>query len=83
MRPELEEDMLEFYRRMTPQEKATRVFALIDETRRQAADRIRNQHPELTDREVLVRVAGLAYGRELVLRATGMDPGPEYDRMER
>lgn len=77
-RPEIEERMLELYRRMTPQEKARRMFALTRTARAMAAARIRRDHPELSPREVEVRVAALVYGRDLVRRATGMDPGPDY-----
>lgn len=71
--------MLELYRRMTPWEKAKKVFDLARATRQLAAARIRSEHPELSEREVEVRVAALVYGRNLVMRATGIDPGPEYD----
>lgn len=71
--------MLELYRRMVPQEKARRVFDLVRTVRMLSAARIRRAHPELSDREVDVRVAALAYGRDLVLRATGIDPGPDYE----
>jgi len=71
--------MLELYRGMTPQEKARRVFDLNAAARALAAARIRKDHPELSEREIDVRVAALVYGRALVHRAVGIDPGPEYD----
>lgn len=71
--------MLQLYRQMTPQQKAARVFDLSRTARLLSAARIRRDHPELSDREVEVRVAALAYGRDLVHRATGIDPGPEYE----
>lgn len=81
-RPVIEERLLQLYRAMTPEQRAARVFVLTRTTRtaRQlSAARIRRDHPELSDREVEARVAALAYGRDLVRRATGIDPGPEYE----
>jgi hypothetical protein len=78
-RPEVEERMLLLYRQMTPQQKAVHVFDLNEATRELSAARIRREHPELSEREVDVRVAALVYGRDLVRRATGIDPGPEYE----
>ena len=78
-RPEIEQRMLELYRRATPQEKAQRLGDLTRATREMSAARIRRDHPALSAREVQVRVAALAYGRELVRRATGIDPGPDYE----
>lgn len=78
-RPEIEERMLELYRRMTPQEKARRVFDLSRTARLLSAARIRRDTPGLSEREIEVRVAALVYGRALVHRATGIDPGSEYE----
>jgi hypothetical protein len=77
-RPEIEERMLELYRKMTPQDKARRVFDLTRTARLLSAARIRRESSGLSDREVDVRVAALVYGRDLVHRATGMDPGSDY-----
>lgn len=71
--------MLELYRGMTPAQKANKVFDLMRATRQLAAARIRSENPGLSEREIDVRVAALLYGRDLVMRATGIDPGPEYD----
>lgn len=71
--------MLQLYREMTPEQKARRVFDLGRAARALSAARVRRDHPELSDREVEVRVAALVYGRDLVRRATGIDPGPEYE----
>lgn len=71
--------MLQLYRQMTPQQKAARIFDLNRAARELSAARIRKDHPELSEREVEVRVAALVYGRELVRRAVGIDPGPEYE----
>jgi hypothetical protein len=78
-RPDIEERMLELYRAMTPQEKAVRIFDLNGAARALSAARIQKDHPELSEREVEVRVAALVYGRDLVRRAVGIDPGPEYE----
>jgi len=63
---------------MTPQQKAARIFDLNRAARALSAARIRKEHPDLSDREVQVRVAALVYGRELVRRTVGVDPGPDY-----
>ncbi len=78
-RPDIEERMLQLYRQMTPQQKAARIFDLNRAARELSAARIRKEHPDLSDREVQVRVAALVYGRELVRRAVGVDPGPDYE----
>jgi hypothetical protein len=75
-RPEIERIVLDAYRRMSPAEKLVRVFDLTSATRELSAARIRAEHPGLSAREIDVRVAALVYGRDLVLKATGIDPGP-------
>lgn len=69
--------MLELYARMSPAQKANKVFDLMRATRELSALRIRSEHPELSEREIQVRVAALIYGRDLVKRATGIDPGAD------
>lgn len=71
--------MLELYSRMSVSEKAKKVFDLMRATRELSALRIRREHPDLSEREVQVRIAALVYGRDLVKRATGIDPGSDYD----
>lgn len=71
--------MLALYRAMSPQEKARRLFDLNRAARSLAGARIRRDHPELSEREIEARVAALVYGRDLVRRAVGIDPGPEYE----
>lgn len=70
--------MIEAFARMAPAEKLRRVFDLTQATRELSAARIRSDHPELPEREIQARVAALVYGRDLVLRATGIDAGAEY-----
>lgn len=77
--PSIEAKMLELYSTLSPAQKANKVFDLMRATRELSALRIRSEHPELSQREVEVRVAALIYGRDLVRRATGIDAGPEYD----
>jgi alpha-D-ribose 1-methylphosphonate 5-triphosphate synthase subunit PhnH len=75
--PEAARFLVEGYRRMSPEQK----FAIVDDltraTRQLAAARIRQQYPEATDREVLLRVASLTLGRDLMIRAFGWDPERE------
>jgi hypothetical protein len=75
----IEARMLQLYNAMTPTQKANKVFDLMRASRQLAAIRIRSEHPELSPREIEVCVAALIYGRDLVRRATGIDPGPDYD----
>lgn len=67
-RPEIEAMLLERIRQMTPEEKLARVDDLTTAARTLAAAKIREEHPELDDREVTLRVAERLYGRELVAK---------------
>jgi len=77
--PEIDARIVAAFARMSVSAKLRRVFDLTQATRELSAARIRREHTELTPREVEIRVAALIYGRDLVRRATGVDPGAEYD----
>lgn len=66
--------MLEGYRRMTPAQKLARCGDLSTAVRQLAAARIRAEHPEADEREVLLRVASLLYPADLMERAAGWKP---------
>lgn len=73
--PEVEEILLEGYRRMSPREKLERVMDLNRAAREMAAARIRAQYgPDLSDRELRLRLAALWLDRETMVRAFGWDP---------
>ena len=76
--PEVEAIQLEAYRRMAPAEKARIVEDLNRAVRELAAARIRSRYgPQLTDRELRLRLAALWLDRETMVRAFGWDPEKE------
>ena len=73
--PEIEEILLERYRRMTPLEKLMRVFELNYMAQSMAAIRIQAQYgPDLSEREMRLRLAALWLDRETMIEAFGWDP---------
>lgn len=73
---DIEARQIEAWRRMSPDEKAALVTALVRSTRDMAVAGIRSRHPEATDREVFLRLAILNLGRDLAARAY-----PEIDAL--
>ncbi len=73
--PEIEELILEGYRRMTPREKWRRVVELNRAVEEMAAARIRSQYgPDLSERELRLRLAALRLDRETMVEVFGWDP---------
>lgn len=73
--PEIEERLLEGYRRMTPWEKLRQVFELNRMAQQMAAMRIQAQYgPNLSERELRLRLAALWLDRETMIEAFGWDP---------
>lgn len=73
--PEVEEILLEGYRRMTPTEKLARVMDLNRAAQEMALARIRATYgPDLSKREERLRLAALWIDRETMIRAFGWDP---------
>jgi hypothetical protein len=73
--PEIEEILLEGYRRMAPHEKLARVMELNEATRQMALARIRATYgPGLSEREERLRLAALWLDRETMVRVFGWDP---------
>ncbi len=76
--PEIEEILLEGYRRMPPIEKLRQVFDLNRTAQRMAAMRIQARYgPDLSERELRLRLASLWLSRETMMEAFGWDPEVE------
>lgn len=73
--PEIEEILLEGYRRMTPREKLERVLDLNRTVLQLAAARIRMRYgPDISERELRLRLAALWLDREIMVKVFGWDP---------
>jgi hypothetical protein len=76
--PEIEEILLEGYRRMPPVEKLRQAFDLNRAAQRMAAMRIQARYgPNLFERELRLRLAALWLDRETMIAAFGWDPEVE------
>ena len=76
--PEIEEILLEGYRRMHPVEKLRQVFDLNWAAQRMAAIRIEARYgPNLSERELRLRLAALWLDRETMIEAFGWEPDVE------
>ena len=73
--PEIEEILLEGYRRMAPHEKLQRVMELNEAVRQMALARIRSTYgSDLSEREERLRLAALWLDRETMIRVFDWDP---------
>ncbi len=73
--PEIEERQLEGYRRMTPREKLRRIVELNRSVAQMAAAGIRARYgPDLSERELLLRLAALRLDREVMIEVFDWDP---------
>lgn len=73
--PEIEEIILEGYRRMSPAEKLSIVGDLNQAAQEMALARIRAQYgPNLTEREEQLRLGALWLDRDTMVRVFGWDP---------
>ncbi len=73
--PEVEEILLERYRQMSPFEKLMQVFELNYMVQSMAAMRIQARYgPNLSERELRLRLAALWLDRETMIEAFGWDP---------
>ena len=73
--PEVEEILLEGYRRMPPIEKLRQVFDLNRSAQQMAALRIEARYgPNLSERELRLRLAALWLDRETMIKAFGWEP---------
>ncbi|MFY9823515.1 MAG: hypothetical protein WAM82_19190 [Thermoanaerobaculia bacterium] len=73
--PEIEEMMIERYRRMTPLDRLRQVFELNYTVQSMAALRIQAQYgPDLSEDELRLRLAALWLDRETMIEVYGWDP---------
>jgi 2-iminoacetate synthase ThiH len=77
--PEVERFLLDAYRKMSGAEKIARVRALNSATIALALANIRKQHPDASEREVLLRLAVRRYGADFVREHLGWDAEKEGD----
>ncbi len=76
--PEIEEIMLERYRQMSPLDRLRQVFELNYTAQSMAALRIQAQYgPDLSERELRLRLAALWLDRETMIEVYGWDPEVE------
>ncbi|HPQ40416.1 MAG TPA: hypothetical protein PLV45_08580 [bacterium] len=75
--PEIEEMLLEGYRKMSPTEKWNRVNELTIAVQQLALARIRKQYGNISEREQRLRLAALWIDRETMIDAFGWDPDIE------
>ena len=76
--PEIEEILLEGYRRMTPLEKLLQVFELNRMAQQMAAMRIQAQYgPNLSEQELRLRLAALWLDQETMIEVFGWDSDVE------
>jgi hypothetical protein len=72
--PAVEAMLIDGYRRMSPAEKLRRVEELNETVLQLAAERIRQEHPGLSERQLRLRVAALWLDRATMIRALDWDP---------
>ena len=73
--PEIEQLLLEGYRRLTPWEKLRQVFELNRMAQQMAAMRIQARYgPDLSEQELRLRLAALWLDRETMIEAFAWDP---------
>ena len=75
--PEARQVLIEGYRRMNSAQKLRRVVELTHAVQQLAITRIRAEHPEAGEREVMLRLASLWLPAELMREAFGWDPAIE------
>jgi hypothetical protein len=71
--PDVERFLIDAYRKMSGAEKIARVRALNHATIALALANIRQQHPDASEREVLLRLAVRRYGADFVREHLGWD----------
>jgi hypothetical protein len=76
--PDVEKMVLERYRQMTPFERLMQVFELNRMAQQVAAMRLEAQYgPNLSERELRLRLAALWLDRDTMIEAFGWDPEVE------
>jgi hypothetical protein len=74
-REEVERRMFERYRQMTPAQKVQMMSVINAAVDAFELAGLRRKYPDDTERELRLRLAARRYGRELVIKAFGWDPG--------
>ncbi|MBM3265122.1 MAG: hypothetical protein FJY97_17110 [candidate division Zixibacteria bacterium] len=73
--PEIENRLLEGYRDMTPVQKLTAVATLNHVLEQLASSRIKTMYgPEMSEKELRLRLASLRLDRDTMIRVFGWDP---------
>lgn len=72
--PEIENVLIEGYRRMPPWEKIARIHQMNEFMRQLALTDIRRRHPDADDRECKLRLASRWLDAALMRKAFGWDP---------
>ena len=72
--PQAMQVWLDALRRLTPGEKMRLVLEMIEFTHQLALLQIREQHPGISERDMLRELAARRYGRELAERAYPREP---------
>jgi len=76
--PEVRKILIEGYRRMSPEQKLQRVIDLNRTVESMAAARLRRDYgPDLSRRELVLRLAALRLPRETMIEICGWDPEVE------
>ncbi|MDD3926906.1 MAG: hypothetical protein PHT33_09635 [bacterium] len=75
--PQIQEILIEGYRRMSPQEKLKRVTELTKAVQQLALARILQQYGPCSEREQRLRLAALWLDRETMIRVFNWDPEAE------
>jgi hypothetical protein len=73
--------LIERWRSMTPDEKAALTAQASRDLRNLTLAGLRQRIPEASERELGIRFAALAYGRDLVRRVMGIEVPPEDVRI--
>lgn len=76
--PEVQKILIEGYRQMSPQQKMQRVLDMNRTVEAMAAARLRRDYgPDLSERELRLRLASLRLDRETMVEVFGWDPEVE------
>lgn len=66
--------LIALYRKMTPRQRAERIVALWRSAQDLAKAEVRSRRPNLSERELRLRVGSRVISRELMIEAFGWDP---------
>ena len=72
--PEIEQRMIERWRRATPDEKLDRMFGMGQLVNELARTEVRQRYPEASEREIELRLASRTLDRQTMIKVFGWDP---------